>query len=870
MLNFYLVEPTEDFDVQKQIFKQKYNIFILFFLSKIIYNHNKMSYKTYSIETLYKNVYREIEIIYTFLRQNTSSGALGPFLTNLNTFTDSGIIYKNGDIPYAIDIDGTPNQINVNKPIFPLSMLDTKSVEKKDTMKKDIHTKVIYTYTLSTPQDIALTSTPTFAGMTLNGQLNMTTHKIINLADPVNPLDAVNLQTLTGYISGDYLLRNGSKAMFGDLNMTSVGPDPVGDHSIIGLKNIPNTSPTPANLAVYGKYAVNLNSLVDFAQTHITTILDNDYLKLDGTNQMGADLNFGNFKGINAQDPVNPQDVVTLNYLTTHATAEDKLVKKYTVSSNSSAIAIGDLVGIQTDGTITKGYEDPQRYNIDYSKNDIEIYKTFKIAATLFVVLYRKNQTDELYMCTGTYNGTNPYITMGIPFLVEINDNASNKSRTWKNTFNACRLGDGIHFAVSRLYYDGPNGKYNLEVKIYQITGTSIASVISYNLTPSLSNVKTYIESSSTGIELLKYQGSNFTYYLYVAIGYVPNNGQSDNLKKMDAMVFQFTTTPTLTVGYSLTNTTLTNKNYSNFKNIAIKVANSTKCFVLFNDKDNNYKPTMLKTAITYDGSGTTVTGLTFNIFNLFSIVPNMIYNEYRQQYELINTVTPYHFIIVYQNTADPNVVTKLNDITISDGNVLVEDLVSPPIFHNLNGNLYTDYISKKDSTNIILFSKYYQHIQSYTLDLSTWILTFVNSKPLNSPIYDTFLIISPTVYIFAIMNVATGYVSFFTVDGSSTIDLHEIRGITPLGIALEPAPNPLLTPQISVCLEGIVSGAPLSGIITNEAYYSHRNGTLLINTNMDDPSKLSGASPILRNNYYYTPIHKAMGISSDSIYVKM
>lgn len=39
------------------------------------------------------------------------------------------------------------------------------------------------------------------------------------------------------------------------------------------------------------------------------------FLRIDGTNQMLADLNFGGFKGINAANPTNPQDVATKAYV---------------------------------------------------------------------------------------------------------------------------------------------------------------------------------------------------------------------------------------------------------------------------------------------------------------------------------------------------------------------------------------------------------------------------------------------------------------------------------------------------------------------------------------------------------------------------
>lgn len=44
-----------------------------------------------------------------------------------------------------------------------------------------------------------------------------------------------------------------------------------------------------------------------------------EYVRSDGSVQMAANLDFGTFKGINAADPDNPQDVATKQYVDDNA-----------------------------------------------------------------------------------------------------------------------------------------------------------------------------------------------------------------------------------------------------------------------------------------------------------------------------------------------------------------------------------------------------------------------------------------------------------------------------------------------------------------------------------------------------------------------
>lgn len=86
------------------------------------------------------------------------------------------------------------------------------------------------------------------------GDVNMNNHKIINLANPVNPLDAVNLQTLTSAIAGTITAVNGTTNQIDATTLATV--------VTLSLPNdvIVNTSLTAGNLKLIGNILQSTNT----------------------------------------------------------------------------------------------------------------------------------------------------------------------------------------------------------------------------------------------------------------------------------------------------------------------------------------------------------------------------------------------------------------------------------------------------------------------------------------------------------------------------------------------------------------------------------------------------------------------------------
>jgi len=122
----------------------------------------------------------------------------------------------------------------------------------------------------------------------MTGILNMNSHRIINVTDPVNPQDAATKNYVD---AGAFLRLDGTSVMAGVIN--------VGSHKIINLTD--PTSPQDGATKAY----------VDTA--------GGAFLPLAG-GTMSGDIVMGNHKITSLGNPTNPQDAVTLFYLSAQLT----------------------------------------------------------------------------------------------------------------------------------------------------------------------------------------------------------------------------------------------------------------------------------------------------------------------------------------------------------------------------------------------------------------------------------------------------------------------------------------------------------------------------------------------------------------------
>ena len=143
--------------------------------------------------------------------------------------------------------------------------------------------------------------------------LNMNSHLINNVTDPVNPQDAATMAYVTSQTTGMFLPLAGG-TMSGQIDM--------GNHKIINI-----TDPTSS------KDAVNLEYLV--AQLAF-------YLPLSGGTMTGL-INMGSNKIVSLQDPTNPQDAATKNYV-------DLVATGLTVQPACYAATTGNLTATYLNG----------------------------------------------------------------------------------------------------------------------------------------------------------------------------------------------------------------------------------------------------------------------------------------------------------------------------------------------------------------------------------------------------------------------------------------------------------------------------------------------------------------------------------------
>ncbi len=144
-------------------------------------------------------------------------------------------------------------------------------------------------FTTNTNADLLLSPNGT-------GRVDVTNHRIINLSDPINPLDAVNLQTLTAAIVAG--------------SITSV----VGTANQITANTVTGVVTVSLPSAVTIVTSLNVDTMELVNNTLYTTNTDGDLiLSPNGTGRVNVD----NSRIINLSDPINSLDAVNLQFLQT-------------------------------------------------------------------------------------------------------------------------------------------------------------------------------------------------------------------------------------------------------------------------------------------------------------------------------------------------------------------------------------------------------------------------------------------------------------------------------------------------------------------------------------------------------------------------
>lgn len=144
------------------------------------------------------------------------------------------------------------------------------------------------------------------------GNLNMSSNFLTNVPDPTDPQHAAT----KNYVDGTFVRIDGSVPMTGSLNM--------GGNRVVNIIELPVSD----NEAASKKYSDDQDLLL---------------LPLDGSRPMAGDIDFASaYKGINHLDPVDPQDVATKNYVDINIGGVGTFVTK----TNNSGVVInaGDIV----------------------------------------------------------------------------------------------------------------------------------------------------------------------------------------------------------------------------------------------------------------------------------------------------------------------------------------------------------------------------------------------------------------------------------------------------------------------------------------------------------------------------------------------
>ena len=162
----------------------------------------------------------------------------------------------------------------------------------------------------------------------MRANLNMNENQVKNVLNPSDEQDAVNKRYLESQLY-DYVKRNGQNPMTFNLNMNN--------YKIINLKNFDSSDTSDSdvvnikyikdnyvhkslgilqgNLNANNNKIINLTLPMNIEDATNKEYVDDNFLKLDGTNSMSASLNSNNNLLINLADPIRETNATNKKYV---------------------------------------------------------------------------------------------------------------------------------------------------------------------------------------------------------------------------------------------------------------------------------------------------------------------------------------------------------------------------------------------------------------------------------------------------------------------------------------------------------------------------------------------------------------------------
>ncbi len=562
--------------------------------------------------------------------------------------------------------------------------------------------------------------------------LDLNNYRIINLSDPINPLDAVNKQYIDnitfGSINGNFTLGN---VLFGGTN-----------GSVYGSDNF--TYITNSNLLY-----LNSNILLSQNQTDNVFLVSSGNLLIYKPTYIDAILDVNNHNIINVSDPINNLDAVNKQYI-------DSLFinAEYFVLDNN-------VIDSELPFTIDPNYNSVIIYIYTTHNNTsciyiIKAYRTLTswMINTSFVGDY--NQIDFSISNTDTLTYTNQNTdnyTSSIRYKIQyFTENTISLSNLTQTNFTIVQNLSFTDLALSL------SSILSSDIYIYISNGTDsfalfnlkIVKSISWSITQTQIGNITGIHFNVSNIGNLQYKNTNNeTFYLYIQNHYIDLTFSTLTL---DANIVSFTQLPSFTFQKTQTNFyirlyaenitdnkyafydiwgiltndiwTINNQFSGDFLGISFGISNYPQYGILQYKNPNSSQVTIrynITTNIEYTALPVNKGGTGLNYINPFGILygngidPISSSDEFIFQNNTVELGTSASIIL--KNTSDASNNTSGGPITILGGasvsktlyvgsNLYVNNInIKPNIFDILNENTFNASNNQNVQSDIVGFS---------------------------------------------------------------------------------------------------------------------------------------------------------------------